>query len=57
MVMFYPFARDGKDSPRPQLVIDQSLLGIKDEDLKDYSKFAAKTNFTSANSYIVNKSV
>ena len=53
MVMFYPFARDGKDSPNPELVVDRSLLNIQDADLKDYSKFISKMNFSDANGYIV----
>lgn len=53
--MFYPYKREGQNSPNPELVVDQSLLSIDEADLKDYSRFISKINFTEANSYIVRK--
>lgn len=52
-MIFYPFSRESKDSPNPSLVISENLLNIQDSDLKSYSNFIAKTNFTDATSYIV----
>lgn len=52
--MLYPYTPKTKESPQPKLVVSSSLLEIKDNDLKDASRFLAKVNFTlPTNSYIV----
>lgn len=51
--MLYPYSVEGKDSPKPELVIDRSLLEVKDEDLNDASKFASKIKSSDATGYIV----
>jgi hypothetical protein len=53
MVIFYPYEMKEKNSPEPQLVIDASLLKIKDADLNNQATFASKLNFNNATSYIV----